>query len=201
MSDIPRELDDQRALVAEVRDTLFPDKIGQPLNDPHKAMRVTYHVAWRLKQYGIGLVKAKPGSENNVDGYTSDIVALASGDHWDILVDGHTGAAWPTWVKERNPANNMPIKARWVPAVLPPDGPERNVEEEVKRLSAEVAELRERVGELAGLRDTIIELQRRLQTLEEKPAGAIQLPPLVARGSTSRAFGHGHTVELDVIRK
>ena len=80
----PEALHDQLALVVEVRNTLFPDLAGKPLNDPAKAMLLTKHVAWRLRQYGVGLAKAKPGSENNVDGYTSDIVALANGVHWDI---------------------------------------------------------------------------------------------------------------------
>lgn len=119
VADYPPELEDQRALVIEVRNALFPDKIDQPLNDTAKAMLMTKHVAWRLRQYGVGLAKAKPGSENNVDGYTSDIVALANGVHWDIQVDGHAGAAFATWALEDDPANYPPIAARWTPAVDP----------------------------------------------------------------------------------
>jgi hypothetical protein len=115
----PEALRDQLALVIEVRNTLFPDLAGKPLNDPAKAMLLTKHVAWRLRQYGVGLVKAKPGSENNVDGFTSDIVAVSNGVHWDIQQDGHTGAAFPRWALEENPANYPPIAARWTPAVDP----------------------------------------------------------------------------------
>jgi hypothetical protein len=117
--DFPPALHDQLALVTEVRNSLFPDLAGKPLNDPEKAMRFTKHVAWRLRQHGVGLAKAKPGSENNVDGFTSDIVALANGVHWDIQIDGHTGAAMPRWAMEENPANYPPIASRWVPAVDP----------------------------------------------------------------------------------
>lgn len=161
----PPELDDQLALVTEVRNTLFPDKIGQPLNDPAKAMLLTKHVAWRLRQHGVGLAKAKPGSENNVDGFTSDIVALANGIHWDIQQDGHTGPAFPRWALEENPANYPPIAARWTPAVDPggvpprprPDEPgttsglgvdEVNalIADAIAPLKAEIAELRRQIA-------------------------------------------------------
>lgn len=116
---VPEALRDQLPLVVEVRNTLFPDLIGKPLNDPAKAMLLTKHVAWRLRHHGVGLAKAKAGSENNVDGFTSDIVALANGVHWDIQQDGHTGAAFARWAMEENPANYPPIASRWVPAVDP----------------------------------------------------------------------------------
>lgn len=121
---IPEALNDQRELVTEVRDTLFPTLKGKPLNDEKKAMLMTKTVAWRLRQHGVGLVKAKPGSENNVDGYTSDIVALKNGVHWDIQQDGHTGAAFPQWSLEPNPDNYPPIAGRWTPAVNPGGAPE-----------------------------------------------------------------------------
>jgi hypothetical protein len=116
---IPAELHNQLALVTEVRNTLFPNMVGKPLNDPKKAFAITKNVAWRLRAHGIGLVTAKQGSANNVEGFTSDIVALANGVHWDVLVDGHDGASFPNWAMEENPANYPPIAARWVPAVDP----------------------------------------------------------------------------------
>ena len=116
---VPEALDNQSALVTEVRNTLFPNLVGKPLNDPAKAMLMTKTVAWRLRQHGVGLVKAKPGSENNVDGFTSDIVALKNGVHWDIQQDGHTGAAFAQWSMEPNPENYPPIAARWTPPVDP----------------------------------------------------------------------------------
>lgn len=119
MPDVPDALHNQLALVTEVRNTLFPNLVGKPLNDPKKAFAVTKNVAWRLRAHGVGLVKAKQGSANNVEGFTSDIVALANGVHWDVLVDGHDGAAFPNWAMEENPANYPPIAARWVPPISP----------------------------------------------------------------------------------
>ena len=119
MPDVPNALHNQLALVTEVRNTLFPTMVGKPLNDRKKAFAITKNVAWRLRAHGVGLVKAKQGSDNNVEGFTSDIVALASGVHWDVLVDGNEGAAFPNWAMEENPANYPPIAARWVPAVDP----------------------------------------------------------------------------------
>ena len=119
MPDVPDTLHNQLALVTEVRNTLFPNLVGKPLNDPKKAFAVTKNVAWRLRAHGVGLVKAKQGSDNNVEGFTSDIVALANGVHWDVLVDGNGGAAFPNWAIEENPANYPPIAARWVPPINP----------------------------------------------------------------------------------
>lgn len=120
---IPDALKDQRALVTEVRNTLYPDMIGRPLNDPARAFQITKHVAWRLRAHGVGLVKAKPGSANNVEGFTNDIVALSNGAHWDVLIGGD-GDAFPSWslVEEQHwPA----IVSRWTPAVDPAgDGPD-----------------------------------------------------------------------------
>lgn len=173
MPEIPAELDDQLALVTEIRRTLFPDKIDSttgailPLHDARKAMLFTKHIAWRLRHLGIGLVRAKVGSENNVDGFTTDIVALPSGDHWDVQVDGHNGAALPRWAKEENPENNIPIRERWVPAVDPggvtpapvpdpitpkPDPSANDVDlralisEAIAPLTAEIARLRDEVS-------------------------------------------------------
>ena len=119
MRDVPDALRNQLALVTEVRNTLFPNMVGKPLNDPKKAFAITKNVAWRLRAHGVGLVKAKQGSDNNVEGFTSDIVALANGVHWDVLVDGNEGASFPNWAMEENPANYPAIAARWVPAVDP----------------------------------------------------------------------------------
>lgn len=118
MPEIPAELQNQLALVTEVRNALYPNMVGQPLNNPAKAFQVTKGVAWRLKHLGIGLVKAKPGSDNNVEGYTNDIVALRDGHHWDVLIAGGE-EAFPNWALEENPANNPPIAARWSEPIPP----------------------------------------------------------------------------------
>lgn len=118
VSDYPAILEDQSALVREVRNTLFPDLVDKPLNDPQKAMAMTREVAKRLSPHGVGLLKAKPGSENNVGGFTTDIVALSNGVHWDIQQDGHDGAAFAQWslVPQFSDGNNnwAAVAPRWV---------------------------------------------------------------------------------------
>lgn len=122
----PPELEDQLELVTRLRNELFPDKIGQPLNDGEKAALWAKHVAWELRQYGVGLATAKPGSENHggvcpeaPNGITTDIVAISNGVHWDFQIDGHSGAAFPTWAVEEDAQNYPPIADRWIPAIDP----------------------------------------------------------------------------------
>ena len=202
MPEIPAALDNQLALVTEVRNTLFPDRVGQPLNDPAKAMLFTKHVAWRLREHGVGLVRAKVGSGNNVDGYTSDIVALRNGVHWDIQIDGHTGAAFPTWALVEDPENYPPIAARWVPAVDPEPPPVddtlvtrvEQLELIVKQLNIEAAVRREVTDLLIERMGLLIE---RIEALERQPTAP--LPKLRVKGSTSRSFGHGHQIDLEVV--
>ena len=131
------DLEDQKALVAQVRKELFPDKFQPghpqanpegflPLHDLEKAALWAKHVAWRLRSLGVGMVKAKPGSANHggansisAGGYTTDIVATADGVHWDFQIDGAEGAAFPTWAKEEDASNYPPVASRWVPAFDP----------------------------------------------------------------------------------
>lgn len=212
---------DYTALVRGVRDALFPDKVGQPLNDPAKAMRLTKHVAWRLRDHGVGLVKAKPGSENNVDGYTSDIVAISNGVHWDIQIDGHTGAAYAQWAMEPNPANYPAIAARWVPAVDPGDIAEQEPDEEPQKppvdesLAKRVEHLETQVSFLRKQNDELLMIAMQLNTdlgvvtakvveLEHRPAAKLPKLKVVASPdgesvSTGRAYGHSHELRLKVI--
>jgi hypothetical protein len=133
----PVDLGDQLPLVTQLRKDLFPDKFQPghpqanpdgflPLHDIEKAALWAKHLAWNLRGSGVGMVKAKPGSANHGGansispiGFTTDIVALATGEHWDFQIDGAEGAAYPTWSKDENPANQPPIAERWVPAFEP----------------------------------------------------------------------------------
>jgi hypothetical protein len=211
MPEIPVELHDQLALVTEVRNALYPDKIGQPLNDPAKAFAITKRVAWRLRQFGVGLVKAKPGSANNVEGYTSDVVALASGVHWDTLVDGNEGAAFPAWAREENPANNPPIAARWAPAVDPGEtNPEPKPEPKpaddalAKRVEALELVAKQLNSDLSAARSEIDRLEELLDGDDDTMAGfnrrlvALEHRKLRAKGGTSRAWGHAHEFDVEV---
>jgi hypothetical protein len=155
VSQIPAELQDQFAVVSAVRNELFPDKVGEPLHDGEKAALWAKHVAWRLRHLGVGLAKAKPGSDNHggacpeaPEGITTDIVALATGEHWDIQQDGHDGAAFPRWGLEPNPANYPAIAARWIPA-MNPGGVQEKPEEPTKPPVDIPAD--ETPGDIAGL--------------------------------------------------
>jgi hypothetical protein len=159
VSQIPAELQDQFALVSAVRNELFPDKVGQPLHDGEKAALWAKHVAWRLRHLGVGLAKAKPGSDNHggacpeaPEGITTDIVALATGEHWDIQQDGHDGAAFPRWGLEPNPANYPAIAARWIPA-MNPGGVQEKPEEPTKPPVEPPVE--ETPGDIVGLVDLV----------------------------------------------
>lgn len=97
--------------VREVRDKLYPNTGA--LNDRLKAFQITKHVAWYLRDLGYGLVRAKPGSENNADGYTCDVIAKSNGFHIDVLEDGE-GEAKATWDPHDNEDEMKAIRPRWV---------------------------------------------------------------------------------------
>jgi len=90
-----------------------------------RGARWAKHIAWDLREQGAGLASAKPGSANHggathdyPQGFTTDVIAVASGMHWDFQIDsGERG--YPTWAKEENPENYPPIASRFVPAFDP----------------------------------------------------------------------------------
>lgn len=117
-------------LVGKVRDKLFPNRAGKPLNEPgeaetavakERAFLIVAHAAFQLnKQTGsaqYGLIKAKPGSNNNHNGYNCDIIALRSGEHWDALINKF-GNAYPSW-QHHDPVPD--IAARWIATPITTD--------------------------------------------------------------------------------
>jgi hypothetical protein len=110
-------------VVRRVRDALFPDRIGKPLNQPgeaetpaakEKAFLIVAHTAFQLNKGGgagrYGLIRAQPGSNNNHNGYNCDVVALRTGEHWDALINKF-GNAFPSW---QHHDADPEIAARWV---------------------------------------------------------------------------------------
>lgn len=156
MPEIPAELNDQRALVSEVRNTLYPGMEGRPLNSNAKAFQITKHVAWRLRHLGIGLVRAKAGSDNNVEGYTSDVIALKSGAHWDVLQaaeesafpswdlvpEQHWPAVAPRWAEPVNPGGGLPVPPV-DPQPQPQPNPDTGAPAWARQLIADVAAIRQ----------------------------------------------------------
>jgi hypothetical protein len=132
-----------RDLVEQVRNELFPDKVGKPLRQQHEepdhdsALLITATVAHRLNptgdRNGIGLIRAKPGSANHAgdgiagvaEGFVTDAVALPDGTHWDTLGDGGRAstADWRLVPADRDApgdnGNNNAVKPRWFPPFDP----------------------------------------------------------------------------------
>lgn len=112
-SEIPAELEDQIELVRACRAQVASPV--EPIGSYDRQFEVAKRVAWALRDKGVGLVEAKGGSTNNSAGYTTDIVALSNGAHWDIAMDGgNTG--WPDWRLE-DEVNWPVIKPRWRPPI------------------------------------------------------------------------------------
>ena len=105
-------------IVQKVRDKLYPG--NQPLNDRVKAFQITKHVAWILRDRGWMLVKAKPGSLNNVEGCTGDIIAKDDGFHVDILEDGE-GKAFAAWQEHHDQGEKDAIRPRVMAPIQVPD--------------------------------------------------------------------------------
>lgn len=126
----PEILRDRTADVRQIRRDLFGlgdrDPIAPPGNSAlsrRRSFEVVKHLAWKLRAEGWGLVLAKPGSENNVDGYTSDVIALRNGEHVDVISDaeGFGGALWDP-VRHRpdfSESWNRAIAPRWAAPIDP----------------------------------------------------------------------------------
>ena len=99
-------------VVRQIRRKLYPniaDNIAIPGMDV--AFNITQHVARHL---GYMVVKAKQGSENNFNGFTSDIIAKPDGFHVDVL--GDTGNQnKPVWIEHTKPNEMAAIEPRVVP--------------------------------------------------------------------------------------
>lgn len=186
-------------IVQDAKKTL--EDLGENLTGPCGALRITNLVAWQLRSSGAGLLY-KPAGNNCLE-RAVDILAYADGRIRDILGDGG-GANTPQW-----PEGDLEIVdgARWrapmdpnlpdptptpipVPDPLPAPIP---VPGDLAPILAEIDALK--VAN-AVLKATLEVLRVRIETIELKPA-----PKLEIKGSTSRVWGHGHEVKLDVTVK
>jgi len=115
------------------------------------------------------------------------------------LITGSTGAVnWSTSAEQGDPlyAN---IDARWYPVSQvtppPPDNPPPT-----DPIPAQIAAITERLEALAGATHLQLQyLDDRITELTNKPAPVVTLPKLRVKGSTSRAFAHAHTIDLEVV--
>lgn len=207
---IPEVLRDQLPLVREIRDRLYPG--GQPLNDAAKAFQITKHVAYALRAHGVGLVKAKPGSDNNVEGFTNDIVALPSGAHWDVLIGGD-GDAFASWslVEEKHWAALAP---RWSAPVQPEGASEPTHVDAPPPPPVEDGQLAKRVEQLEKRIDAIQESALQLTLIVKQLNGSVatlneevqklrseraSLPKLRARGEIRLTLARTQQIDVPVV--
>jgi hypothetical protein len=180
-------------IVQKVRDKLFPG--NQPLNDRVKAFQITKHVAWMLRHQGFNLVTAKPGSLNNVEGHTGDIIAKDDGFHVDILEDGE-GKAFAAWQEHHDQAEKDAIRPRVVPPIPMPalfgdaEAPAPSQPANLTPILEAIAALRQQHDEkTAGLQrkiDDLIAIVRQLAA-SQHPA-AVDLSPVLAAINDERAI-------------
>lgn len=151
-------------LVQRVRDKLYPG--NQPLNDRVKAFQITKHVAWMLRDRGWKLVRAKPGSLNNVEGYTGDIIARDDGFHVDILEDAE-GKAFAAWQEHHDPLEMEAIRPRVVPPVrMPALFEDEPAQPDVPQDPADLGPILDAIAELRGeLREPIATLTKTVDQL------------------------------------
>jgi hypothetical protein len=185
-------------IVQKVRDELYPG--NQPLNDRVKAFQITKHVAWILRDHGWKLVAAKPGSLNNVEGHTGDIIAKDDGFHVDILEDGE-GKAFAAWQEHHDQAEKDAIRPRVVPPIrMPalfgdepqePGGPQTGQSVSLAPILEAIASLRRQHDEkTAVLERKIDELAAivRAHAATQPPAAAVDLSPVLAAINDERAI-------------
>ncbi len=182
-------------IVQKVRDKLFPG--NQPLNDRVKAFQITKHVAWIMRNQGWKLVRAKPGSLNNVEGCTGDIIAKEDGFHVDILEDGE-GKAFAAWQEHHDQGEKDAIRPRVMAPIQVPDilnGPEPEPRPEpelpfsLTPILDAIASLRQGNGEavaaLAAKVDALAAAVRELSA-SQRPGGAVDLAPVLTAINAER---------------
>jgi hypothetical protein len=123
--DLDHLLRDRTPLVRQLRHELSGLGDDDPWPGEEHAFRLTAALAWTLREEGWGLVAAKAGSANNVQGYTADAIAQPDGEHVDVIsaTGEHNGALWDP-VRYRDgweQAWNDAIAPRWRPPINPDD--------------------------------------------------------------------------------
>ena len=181
-------------IVQKVRDKLYPG--NHPLNDRVKAFQITKHVAWILRDRGWKLVRAKPGSPNNVEGHTGDIIAKDDGFHVDILEDGE-GRAFAAWQEHHDPGEKEAVRPRVVPPIpMPPiDGLTPDpapVPVDAGPILDAIASLRrahdESIAALAAKVDALTGAVRDLAARPSPTGAAVDLTPVLTAINDERAI-------------
>ena len=197
-------LEDVARARAKVAGQPTPAQLGAMLNA----------VAWKHRDKGWGLSTKTSGNKCPMPPPAATWIACDILHHkptdqlYDVFVGQEDGAR-PTWSKaaHHNSASRpwlapvAPIETEPDPVPVPEPDPE---------LLARVTALEQRVAELLGFGDTITTLDQRIAALErtngvpEEQTRALidaALTNLRVAGTTSRDWGHGHQIDLQVIRR
>ena len=183
MPERPSHLD----VVTSMKATLIQQ--GFFLAGPCGAFHITRHVAWALREEGMGLLAKVEG--NNCDGYATDILCYPDGAIVDILGDSG-GANTPTWQNRgfvdptlyRSP---LPPPDEAPPSHDPPSPP--SLETRVHTLTDMVYNLKANV---ALLEAQMSDLPRQLNGIRTR----LHLLESPSEISTNRVWGHAHVVKI-----
>jgi len=201
---------------------------GVDLSGACGAAQITVRVAHTLRdRYGLLLKRAGNRAVFRADGTCVDgdhanpnepgfatdyLIDRATFFGYDILSDGGglNGPQWPddpeTTEVARNTANfaeapNLDGTIDPPGPVDPPVDPPPHQDELAARVTVLEGRFADQLRTNDNLMGTLYGLTRRVTELEHAPPPVIELPALVAKGNTSRVWGHAHTVELDVVKK
>ena len=146
---------ESKEFVEAVRQALFPEiKLDQPLPGKYEAFLITAHVAWQLRHLNYGLVRAKEGSENNYQGYTTDVVCRLDSDGYHVDVLGDSGTSnFAAWQPNENIEHWKAIKPRMLPPIDVGEifgGTSNGDPDADKDLKEQVAELRKQIDLLVA---------------------------------------------------
>jgi hypothetical protein len=89
----------------------------------------------------------------------------------------------------------------WLGEPTPPPPPDGDIAALKVKFAKLDAEIREMWPVIKQLNDDAANHGERLHALENKPPPVVLLPKLRVKGSTGRAFGHGHAIDLPVIQE
>ena len=182
----PMDHPDQTQTITRIR-AAYPT----PLGAQHASFLIEV-----AKALGVFLFRKESGTRVTLPNGVSvsqDIIVYPDREGFDILSDGE-GAAKPTWgPKGQMVGELVDVSGIGTPEPKPEPKPEPAPTPIDPILLDMIAGLSKQVTELQLDRDA---LQKRVTVLEQKPD--VKLPRLRVKGNTSRDWGHGHRIDLEV---
>lgn len=134
---------------------------------------------------------------NNCGGYACDVICFSDAELYDVLGDSD-GAATPTWNRTDNPRGYRCALVSGGPVLPPPPPPSVDI----PGLLARVAALEDRLASLEHRTDALETVTRNaVSDAQVKAFIADAFAHVVVSGSTGRAWGHSHTINVTLIPK